>query len=91
MRIVIDIDEETFNKLPNAELGSNVVIDVLDAVEEGTPLPKGHGRLVDADKYQAEINRIFPCNDSDDLNIRRATEIALNNADIIIEADGGAE
>lgn len=50
MKIIIDIDEEVLNKLPEAELGSNVIEDILEAVENGTPLPEGHGRLIDADE-----------------------------------------
>lgn len=52
MQIVIDIDEEIFNKLPEAELGSNVIEDVLEAVENGTVLPKGHGDLIDRNKIE---------------------------------------
>lgn len=50
MQIVIDIDEEIFNKLPEAELGSNVIEDVLEAVENGTILSKEHGRIADMDE-----------------------------------------
>ena len=46
MQIVIDIDEEIFNKLSEAELGSNVIEDVLDAVENGTVLPKEYEQLL---------------------------------------------
>lgn len=38
MKLIIDIPEEVYNKLPEAELGSNVIEDVLKAVEDGTPL-----------------------------------------------------
>ena len=62
---------------------------LIRAFENGTPLPKGHGRLIDADAYKSEINRIFPCQSTDDKNIRRATEIGIDNAPTIVEADGG--
>ena len=55
MQIVIEIDEEIFNKLPNAELSSNIVMDVLDAVEEGTPILTGH--WIDKDDKSA----VCPC------------------------------
>lgn len=48
MQIVIDIDEKIFNKLPEAEFGSNVIEDVLEAVENGIPL----------DTVRAEIEQI---------------------------------
>lgn len=47
MKLIIDIDKEVLNKLPEAELGSNVIEDVLEAVENGTPL----------DDIKAEIDR----------------------------------
>lgn len=58
MQIAIDIDEEIFNKLPEAELGSNVIEDVLEAVEDGTIIPKGHGRLGDLDKIWNKLKEL---------------------------------
>ena len=34
-------------------------------------------RLIDADKFLERINRVFPCKDRDDTNIRRAVENGL--------------
>ena len=50
MKIVIDIDEELYNRI-RADSGVYVMDDILveNAIYEGTPLPKGHGRLIDAD------------------------------------------
>lgn len=59
----------------------------LDNQHHGTVLPKGHGRLIDADAYKEKVFRIFPCSDRDDSNIRRATELCLGSAETIIEAD----
>lgn len=87
MHIVIDISEELYkNVIEHTKMGY-VGSDVWIAVANGTPLPKGHGRLIDADAYISEINRVFPCNDQDDTNIRRATEIGISGAPILIEAD----
>lgn len=44
MKLIIDIGEEVLNKLSEAELGSNVIEDVLEAVENGIIFPKGHER-----------------------------------------------
>lgn len=52
MQIVIDIPEEMYkwvhdvNKISN-DYGTD---DFIDLIKNGTPLPKGHGRLIDADK-----------------------------------------
>lgn len=51
MKIVIDIPEKwyIYAKFNDIENGSMVSKGILDAVGNGTPLPKGHGRLIDAD------------------------------------------
>jgi hypothetical protein len=57
MQIVIDIPEMAYNLLK-----SNETIDwldaetILDRIVEGTVLPKGHGRLIDADAYVKRYN-----------------------------------
>ena len=50
MKIVIDIDENVYTRLFDA--GGNTMRDMrvaCSAIRKGTPLPKGHGRLIDAD------------------------------------------
>lgn len=60
MQIVIDISEEEYQTYINhteAILDSSIPLvhqDLLRAVINGTPLPEGHGRLIDADKLRAE-------------------------------------
>ena len=58
-----------------------------EIIYNSIPLPKGHGRLIDADAYKEKIFRVFPCNDRDDQNIRRSTEMAILSAPTIVEAD----
>ena len=54
MQIVIDIPEEKYNQIINSYKGSNVrPKDYEIAVMNGTPLPKGHGRLID----ESEMNQ----------------------------------
>jgi hypothetical protein len=56
MQIVINIDEEIYKRiLPYKDLPiiSNLCNDfpeITHAIANGVPLPKGHGRLIDADK-----------------------------------------
>lgn len=45
MKIVIDIPKRMYEKICNNTLG----IEIFEAIKNGTPLPKNHGRLIDAD------------------------------------------
>lgn len=47
MKIVIDIPEEYKKLLDNGDADGNVRKSILLAVANGTPLPKGHGRILD--------------------------------------------
>ena len=84
MQILVDIDENLYTRL--FDNGDEYVADMRRAcvaIRKGIPLPKGHGRLIDADSYHTDIkNHYF-----DDATVIRCTEIGLNNAPTIIEAD----
>ncbi len=54
MKIIIDIPEEWFCRLQN-EWGWALAENVREAIKNGTPLPKGHGRLIDADEYSRKM------------------------------------
>lgn len=65
MKLVIDIPEIIYKRgLPSAEVRNSVDV-VSKAILNGTPLPKGHGRLIDVDKIDwwkgedAEGNPVF--------------------------------
>ena len=76
MQIIIDIPEEQYIKIcdePCTELAL--------AVRNGTPLPKGHGRLIDADEIQFENAEFDTYGD-----YSRAFD-AIDEAETIIEAD----
>jgi hypothetical protein len=49
MQIVIDIDEESYEHI-KAYSNEEVLPIGWYAIINGTPLPKGHGRLIDADE-----------------------------------------
>ena len=53
MKIVIDIPEWQYKQYVNEE--SYLPLDILCAIQNGTPLPKGHGRLIDADDIDSHI------------------------------------
>ena len=81
MQIVIDIPEEIMKYIKNNDCLSVIYIDeVAKAIINGTPLPKGHGRLIDADAY---IDRTAECNWLDDIPVDEFNRITPT----IIEAD----
>jgi hypothetical protein len=51
MEIVIKISEELYTEYVNVQLGrgngKSIVYNLLKAIKNGTPLPKGHGDLID--------------------------------------------
>lgn len=88
MQIVIDIPEEMIKALKEGCFGAKYnIYDICGCVMNGTPLPKGHGDLVDRDKvidllneeeynYYTELDKV--CD-------------TIYEAPTIIEADKGDE
>ena len=76
MQIVIDIPNSIFANLPKIVNGSIASKRILDCVKNGTSLPKGHGRLIDADAVYDDFEK----GDYD-------FEDAIEYAQTIIEAD----
>ena len=76
MRLVIDVPEDLYIRL-STDMVLGDMKAVSDAVLDGTPLPKGHGRLIDADA--------LPLDDMDDVVYYWGEYI--RNEPTIIEAD----
>lgn len=59
MKLIINIDENDKKYIDrvvdNSFLVKPTVDAILNAVRSGTPLPKGHGRLIDADAYLKKV------------------------------------
>jgi len=90
--ILIRLEDELYEQCKTTELteeNEGFDFHIIKSVANGTVLPKEHGRLIDADAYKEKVFRKFPCNDRDDMNIRRLTEMAVLNAPTVIEADKG--
>ena len=51
MQIVIDIHEKDYQSIKNG----HIPFSILDVIMRGTPLPKGHGRLIDADELESRM------------------------------------
>jgi len=84
MQIVIEIpDGYDVTRIQNGSIASKVV---LNAVKNGTPLPKGHGRLIDADEIIHLINEI-EAEDREEELYHLFLKTVLTDAPTIIEAD----
>lgn len=57
MKIVIDISAEDFEKV---KCGRGAVSMMRRAIIHGTPLPEGHGRLIDADEFEELFGKMCP-------------------------------
>lgn len=83
MQIVIEIPDEDYKQIQDIDVFDGLTSRAYSAIRNGTPLPKGHGRLIDAEKlsYNAET-----CIETTDAFID-----LINEVPTIIEADGGGE
>ena len=79
MKLLIDISKNDYEEIK--EYGINTFSSLAIAIQNGTPLPKGHGRLIDADKINFDSNYFF---NGDDTIIAEET---VNDIPTIIEAD----
>lgn len=76
MQIVIDIPQGLKDDFENERWTALTCAMMKDALEEGTVLPKGHGRLIDADELESRM-KIGYC--------------IVRDAPTIIEADKAGE
>lgn len=79
MQIVIDIPEEYYEKviktIPDWQASADTLM-----IKNGTPLPKGHGRLLD----EKEVYKKFYCR-----CLAGVAKEVFEETSTIIEADGG--
>ena len=58
MKVVIDIDKELYKKIKkNGYIYREEAESVAFSIIGGIPLPKGHGRLIDADRLREEMEK----------------------------------
>ena len=82
MQIVIELDEEYYKaiaEIPNHQCTADMLI-----IKNGTPLPKGHGDLID-------VNDLMPDSDYEDGIFYDVSIGAISGAPKIIEADKEVE
>lgn len=81
MKLIIDISENDYWSACNHP--EIFIGDYARAIKNGTPLPKGHGRLIDADELKKHKYH-------DSNRFENAVSVAyIDWADTIIEADKG--
>ena len=82
---MIDIPESKLWSLKNEPIKENFnIYELASYIDKGTPLPKGHGRLIDVNELLKE-KRCFEDFGGDTFNIIH--EESVINAETIIEAD----
>ena len=85
-RIVIELDERVIEHIEAKDLPLFMVDDICRAIENGTVLPKGHGRLIDADRLEKPME--FAC-----MGVMAGTDAyneplkVIERAPTILEAD----
>lgn len=52
IELVIKISEDSYKATCNESMSPPDVENVVNAIKDGTPLPKGHGRLIDESKIK---------------------------------------
>lgn len=83
MQIVIDIPEKLYSAIKEDAYGVHHGV-IYNAVRDGTPIPKGHGGLIDADELTLQIAELS----GDILNpCYGVTYSDIKNAPVIIKAD----
>ena len=83
MQIVIDIDEQEYNSVKKYPGSYNFGY----VIANGTPLPKGHGRLVDIDEATEILINNTNLNDAVETLGSTLTVGFFNTLPTIIEAD----
>ena len=84
MKLVIEIPEEVKNRLCFGVTYTEDIQVVCEALNDGTPLPEGHGRLIDADKLKEYYFRPYS---NEEVYSNTDNEHIIDNAPTIIEAD----
>ena len=83
MKIVIDIPESIYDTIMDDKMISREQLAVLEKhIYYGTPLPKGHGRLIDADSMKSMKNI-----QSANFNAVALIRLWIDKQDTILEAD----
>lgn len=91
MEVVIKIDDETYKEIKKSNTIKEHLNKVDWSIRNGTPLPKGHGRLIDADHFNTDcgiraVDCPGKCEKCSDCVVKYED---ICNAKTIVEADKG--
>ncbi len=85
MELIIDIPEETYNAVMGDEwIDSEYIYNIINSIQNGTPLPEGHGKLIDSD-----VLCDYFWDNRSKLYTHKDLRIAVDRQPTIIEADKG--
>lgn len=89
VELVINISEEAYKARKHWVINPKRMVNEVDkAIANGTPLPKGHGKLKDVSKIYSHINIL---NRGKDKGKFTGVLAIINMAETIIEADKESE
>lgn len=97
IELVIKIDKDTYNDIQSHDWKNGIrwYSEEWKAIHNGTPLPKGHGRLIDADVFEKRLmnaRSYYIGEKADDFDLRFAAGLKsaaerLVDAPTIVETD----
>ena len=88
MQIVIDLSDEMYKDIQKKSTEIQAEGYVLEnAVLNGTPLPKGHGKLIDSNILKRHIDKLPCLPDGNFAGNHSALKALINMQPTIIEAD----
>lgn len=87
MKVLIDVQDEIYKKIQDSNVDESLMIEPYKWIKNGVSIPKGHGRLVDADEID---NNIYDLTRSMNLNYGQISEV-VDTAQTIIETDRSEE
>lgn len=85
MQIVIDIPNGAYEELCNAQFPVQDAYRIVAWIKNGTPLPKGHGRIVDIDNVVKDLESF--CESFWTFNARGHKPNVDYVGEVLIEAD----
>ena len=85
MQIVIDIPKGAYEEICRARFPLQDAYRIVAWIKNGTPLPKGHGRLIDADVFESR------CMFGSDIEGMEDVIYVLSGCKSIIEEDTESE
>lgn len=99
MKLVIDISDNVYEGIKKLILSDENIVAVVNAFRKGKPLPKGHGRLIDADELEelfgkkcvGDCGACMPKRKTDGYGRWYDTCLLIDDAPTIAEADTESE